>query len=84
MENRISRYKNLTNSQLIEKITELEAVIDSMKEEKNKTELLNFPWAGNLGHWYWTVKSNKVLYNKQKIAALGFDSSDINEEIGLL
>jgi diguanylate cyclase (GGDEF)-like protein/PAS domain S-box-containing protein len=78
----INKYKDLTNSQLIERITELESVIDNMKEEKNQTELLNFPWVGNLGHWYWSVKSNEVLYNKQKIAALGFESSDLNEEIG--
>lgn len=61
-----------TQEELIEKIQTLQILLEEMKEEKNRQELLDFPWAGNLGSWYWYIKTNQVICNDQKIFALGF------------
>ncbi len=43
---------------------------------------MDFPWAGNLGSWYWYIKTNHVICNDQKIFALGFQKEDIPAQIG--
>ena len=63
-------------------IAELKEVIKQMKEEKNNTELLDFPWIGNLGQWYWMVPSNKVIFNKRKVTTLGYKMEDLPKDIG--
>lgn len=63
-------------------IAELEEVIKQMKEEKNNTELLDFPWIGNLGQWYWMVPSNKVIFNEKKITTLGYQMEDLPKNVG--
>lgn len=71
-----------TQEELIEKIQTLQILLEEMKEEKNRQELLDFPWAGNLGSWYWYIKTNQVICNDQKIFALGFQKEEIPEQIG--
>lgn len=78
----MDRYSEFSTNMLINRIKELEILVDSLKEEKNKEELLNFPWLGNLGHWYWNVKSNDVIYNDQKILALKYTKDEIPNKIG--
>lgn len=78
----MDKYKNSSKEELIERIKELEYFNEALKEEKNQEELLTFPWAGNLGHWYWNVKTNSVVGNDQKVLALNYDKEDIPKEIG--
>ena len=78
----MDKYKNSSKEELIERIKELEYFNEALKEEKNQEELLKFPWAGNLGHWYWNVKTNSVVGNDQKVLALNYDKEDIPKEIG--
>jgi diguanylate cyclase (GGDEF)-like protein/PAS domain S-box-containing protein len=72
----------LSKQELIIKINELQILLDAFKEEKDNQELLNFPWVGNLGNWYWYVKSNHVLFNEAKIFALGYRKEEIPESVG--
>ncbi len=72
----------LSKQDLIIKINELQILLDAFKEEKDNQELLNFPWVGNLGNWYWYVKSNHVLFNEAKVIALGYHKEEIPENIG--
>jgi diguanylate cyclase len=78
----IDRYSEFSTDMLINRIKELEILVDTLKEEKNKEELLNFPWLGNLGHWYWNVRSNDVVCNDQKILALRYTKDEIPNKIG--
>ncbi|TGE32028.1 sensor domain-containing diguanylate cyclase [Desulfosporosinus sp. Sb-LF] len=78
----MDKYNDLSKENLIDKIRELEDLIDALKEEKNQEELLIFPWVGNLGHWYWDVKSNNVICNDQKILALKYRKDEIPRKIG--
>ncbi|GEK90499.1 sensor domain-containing diguanylate cyclase [Alkalibacterium kapii] len=61
---------------------ELEAVKRLNKELLNLQEQqdsLEFSWIGNLGHWFWDFKENKVSFNPKKAEALGFKKEDLPE-----
>ncbi len=75
-------YRNLSRDELIQKIGELQNLLDALKAEKDNQELFNFPWIGNLGNWYWTVKSNTLICNDQKILTLGYSKEEIPEKLG--
>lgn len=38
---------------------------------------------GNLGNWYWYIKTNRVIFNDAKILALGYSREELPAEIGL-
>lgn len=70
-----------TIKSLEQEILQLKQTVSALMKEKNAKELLDFPWVGNLGHWTWHVKSNKVYFNDGKILALGYTREEINKEI---
>lgn len=74
--------KKLTKEQLVEKVNELAVLLEAIRDEKNQQELLNFPWIGNLGNWYWHIKSNRVIFNDHKVIALGYSRGELPKEIG--
>jgi len=65
-----------------ERLSELEGLVELLRDEKNREELLDFPWVGNLGSWYWSFPSNTVICNDQKILNLGFTKEEIPEKVG--
>ncbi len=71
----------MTKSELILKVKELTVFLDALSEEKNQQETISFPWAGNLGNWYWNVKTNSVLFNNLKVQALGYDRLELPESV---
>jgi diguanylate cyclase len=78
----MSQIETLSREQLIQKVNELQTLLDAMKADKDTQELLKFPWVGNLGHWYWYYKTNRVICNEQKLIALGYTKEEIPAEIG--
>ena len=72
----------LSRQDLIDKVNELEVLLETIKKEKEKHELLQFPWVGNLGNWHWYVKSNRVVYNHAKVLALGYSKDEIPPKVG--
>lgn len=42
---------------------------------------LEFSWIGNLGHWFWDFKENKVTFNPKKAEALGFNKEELPEHV---
>lgn len=78
----VNEYDLLSKEGLIKKVRELEGFIEVLREEKNQEELLNFPWIGNLGHWYWNVKSNNLICNDQKVLALKYEKDEMHENMG--
>lgn len=67
---------------LLQRIEELERIVRAMREEKNREELLDLPWAGNLGSWTWGVPSNTLVCNDVKILNLGISKENIPAVLG--
>lgn len=82
MEIKESKYKDLSKTQLIQYIEEMEEVINSMKKEKDDMELLKLPWIGNLGNWKWEVEKNKVIFNEKKATNLGYEKEELPKDVG--
>ena len=82
MQEIVNKYEDLSKKQLIQRIEEMEEVIDQMEKDKNETELLSFPWIGNLGNWNWMVQSNQLVFNEKKVTNLGYDSNEIPSNVG--
>ena len=78
----MEKYINESKESLIDRIKDLENLVEALKEDKNQEELLAFPWTGNLGHWYWNVKNDSLLCNDKKITALNYKKEDIPEDLG--
>lgn len=74
-------YANYTCEQLIERITELEMLNKELLSEKEQEDRLNFPWTGNLGHWYWNMKTNSVVFNELKISTLGYTMEEVPQKV---
>lgn len=74
-------YTNFTREQLLDKIKSLEMLTQELRREKEQEVRLEYAWTGNLGHWYWNIKTNEVTFNPLKITALGYDMLDIPEPV---
>ncbi len=64
-----------------QKLDEERLLNQQLMEEKNQMIGLDFSWTGNLGHWYWNVKSNTVTFNPLKITTLGYNMDEVPESV---
>lgn len=60
---------------------ELTLLNKQLLDEKEQEDCLQFAWAGNLGHWYWNVKTNTVTFNPLKITTLGFEKNEVPNNV---
>lgn len=74
-------YEELSQEQLLSRIQELKILNRQLLEEKEQETRLEYAWTGNLGHWYWNIKTNAVTFNPLKITTLGYDKSEIPERV---
>ncbi len=74
-------YLNHTKEQLIETINELRMLVNQLLLEKEQEVKLNFAWTGNLGHWYFNIKTGNVVFNPLKVAALGYKMDELPKEV---
>lgn len=74
-------YIDFSKEQLLERIEELEILNNELLRENEEATRLEYAWTGNLGHWYWNFKTNNVTYNPLKVTALGYDKSEIPEQV---
>ncbi len=74
-------YTNFTREQLLERIEELEILNRELLMEKEQETKLEYAWTGNLGYWYWNVKTNTVTFNSLKVTTLGYDKTEIPEHV---
>lgn len=73
--------QQLSQEQLLERIQELETLNQALLAEKEQEARLEYAWTGNLGHWYWNIKTNSVTFNPLKAAALGYEKSELPEPV---
>jgi len=74
-------YSKFTSEQLIDRINEIEILNNELLEEKEQQAMLNFAWSGNLGHWYWNVKTNSVVFNQLKVTTLGYSVDELPQTV---
>ncbi|MEL1135456.1 sensor domain-containing diguanylate cyclase [Desulfitobacterium sp. THU1] len=74
-------YINMTREQLLERIEALELLTRELLREKEQETTLEYAWSGNLGHWYWDIKTNTVTFNPLKVTNLGYDKNEIPEHV---
>ena len=70
-------YSNYTKEQLIEIIDELMMLNKQLLLEKEQEARLDFAWTGNLGNWYFNIKTGNVVFNPLKVAALGYSMDEL-------
>ncbi len=70
-------YCDFTREDLLQRIEELEVMNRELLKEKEQAVKLEYAWTGNLGHWYWNIKTNAVTFNPLKITTLGYDIGEI-------
>lgn len=75
------KYIDFTREQLLQRIEELEILNQELLKEQEQETMLDYAWTGNLGHWYWNIKTNEVTFNPLKITALGYEKSEIPEQV---
>ena len=75
------KYNQFTREQLVERIENLEMLTQELLKEKEQETKLEYSWTGNLGHWFWNIKTNEVTFNPLKVTTLGYDKSEIPENI---
>ena len=74
-------YSHASRELLLARIEELEILTDELLKERMQEDRLDFSWSGNLGHWYLNLKTGIVLFNPLKVAALGYDMSELPEHV---
>ncbi|HNT96037.1 MAG TPA: sensor domain-containing diguanylate cyclase, partial [Thermotogota bacterium] len=74
-------YKDFSKEQLLERIKSLERLTRELLREKEQETRIEYAWTGNLGHWYWDIKTNEVTFNPLKVITLGYDRGELPERV---
>lgn len=74
-------YKDYSKEQLLEVVEGLERLNEQLLKEKEQEIGLDYAWTGNLGHWYWDIKTNAVTFNPLKVTTLGYELEEIPEKV---
>ena len=74
-------YTEYSREQLLDRINDLEMLTQELLKEKEQETRLEYAWTGNLGHWYWNIKTNEVTFSPLKVTKLGYDISEIPEHV---
>ena len=75
------KYDNYSREELLARIESLEMLTRELLKEKEQETRLEYAWTGNLGHWYWNIKTNEVTFNPLKVTALGYNKNEIPEHV---
>jgi len=54
-------YTEFSREQLLDRIKNLEMLTQELLNEKEQETRLEYAWTGNLGHWYWNIKTKEEL-----------------------
>ena len=71
----------MTREQLTDRIRELELLNKELLSEREAETRLDFAWTGNLGHWYYNIEANRVVFNPLKIEAMGYTMEELPERV---
>nr|HPH12066.1 PAS domain-containing protein [Thermotogota bacterium] len=74
-------YKDFSKEQLLDRIESLERLTGELLKEKEQETRIEYAWTGNLGHWYWDIKTNEVTFNPLKVITLGYERNELPERV---
>lgn len=74
-------FTTCSREDLIERIKALEMLNHQLLKEKEEDTRLEYAWTGNLGHWYWNIKTNEVEFNPLKVTTLGYGLDEIPKNV---
>ncbi len=60
-------FENRTKEELIERILELELFNSILMSDQKKHMHMDFSWTGNLGKWYFNLKTGTVVFSPLKV-----------------
>jgi diguanylate cyclase (GGDEF)-like protein/PAS domain S-box-containing protein len=80
-ETEVMDYTDYSREQLLDRIMDLEMLTNELLREKEQEARLEYAWSGNLGHWYWNIRTNTVTFNPLKVTTLGYDKNEIPEHV---
>lgn len=66
---------------LMERIESLESQLSGKEFQISQMSMLNIPWAGNLGQWWWAPKDNVVKFNEKKATTLGYLREELPKKV---
>lgn len=72
---------NHSIEELQSRVEELETLNRQLLNEKEQAVKLEYAWTGNLGNWYWDIKTNRVTFNPLKVITLGYGAEEIPENV---
>ena len=75
-------YSLLTREELIGKLEEKEILVSQLLLEREQETRLDYAWNGNLGAWYWNVRTDTVTFNPLKATTLGYSPEELPQDIG--
>ncbi|MDZ7834794.1 MAG: hypothetical protein U5K84_05085 [Alkalibacterium sp.] len=58
-------------------IAALKRLNKELLDLQQQQDSLEFSWIGNLGHWFWDFKENKVMFNPDESRSAGFSERRI-------
>lgn len=65
---------------LSKRIQELEILNQELRKDCDPDAGLDFPWAVNLGHWYWNLESQSIVFHPVRNEVLGYSLLPIPEK----
>lgn len=74
-------WAGMSRDQLLEALDETHMLNQELLAEREQEMNLKFPWTGNLGHWYWNIRTNTVTCNSRKVETLGYKMADLPEPV---
>ncbi|MFB0920078.1 MAG: sensor domain-containing diguanylate cyclase [Oscillospiraceae bacterium] len=75
------KYSDFSKEQLLQVVEQMEILNNQLLKEQQQDTKLEYAWTGNLGHWYWNIKTNTVTFNPLKITNLGYKEEELPNQV---
>lgn len=75
------KYSDFSKEQLLQLVEQMEILNNQLLKEQQQDTKLEYAWTGNLGHWYWNIKTNAVTFNPLKITTLGYKEEELPNQV---
>lgn len=71
-----------TYEDILKELNHMKRLNKELANHVFENDIINLPWAGNLGHWFWDYSENIVTFNPMKAEAIGYFGNDVPDNPG--